>query len=227
MVSSAAAIEVAEDVLAFETVYRRTVPYAHFMSPRFYTERFAETLLAWLEVGADWRLKETPLFAQYELGFGKFRHCTEIQGLWDPAVLARLRDQAGRAFGFPVSGRINISAHKLVSGQHGSIHTDNEPGETHRLVVQLNCGRARLGGNLTLLSGPTPADIAVVFKQASNSAVGFRSWARLAPCNRSRKDRHAFHGHLYVFVRRRDGWQIQLFRGIIRFAGEGSITDEV
>jgi hypothetical protein len=174
MISSAAAIEVAEDVLAFETVFRRTVPYPHFISPQFYTERFAETLLAWLELGADWRLKETPLYAQYELGFGKFRHCTEIQGLWDPAVLARLRDQASRAYGIPVSGRINISAHKLVSGQHGSIHTDNEPGETHRLVVQLNRGRANdSGGNLTLLSGPTPADIAVVFKQASNSAVGF------------------------------------------------------
>ena len=120
------------------------------------------------------RLKETPLFAQYDLGFSKFKHCTEMQGLWDPAVLAHLRDQAGRAFGVPVSGRINISAHKLVTGQHGSIHTDNEPGETHRLVVQLNRGRANdSGGNLVLLSGPTPTDMAVVFKQASNSAVGF------------------------------------------------------
>jgi hypothetical protein len=174
MVSSTATIEADEGVLAFEPVFRKTAPYPHFISPRFYTERFAETLLAWLESGADWRLKETPLFAQYELGFGKFRHCTEIQGLWDPAVLARLRDQAGRAFGVPVSGRINISAHKLITGQHGSIHTDNEPGETHRLVVQLNRGRANdSGGNLVLLSGPTPADMAVVFKQASNSAVGF------------------------------------------------------
>ena len=174
MVSPATDTEVADDVLAFETVFRRTAPYPHFISPRFYTERFAETLLAWLETGADWRLKETPLFAQYDLGFSKFKHCTEIQGLWDPAVLARLRDEAGRAFGVPVSGRINISAHKLVTGQHGSIHTDNEPGETHRLVVQLNRGRANdSGGNLVLLSGPTPTDMAVVFKQASNSAVGF------------------------------------------------------
>src|SRR5262245_35130072 len=119
-------------------------------------------------------MKEASLFTQYELGFSKFRHCIEIQGLWDPAVLARLCAQAGKAFGFPVSRRINISAHKLVSGQHASVHTDNEPGETHRLVVQLNRRRANeSGGNLTLLSGPTPADIAVVFKQASNSAVGF------------------------------------------------------
>jgi hypothetical protein len=174
MIGSAAVTEVADDVLAFEPVYRRTDPYPHFVSPRFYTERFAATLLAWLESGADWRLKETPLFAQYDLGFSKFKHCAEIQDLWNPAVLARLRDEASRGFGVPVSGRINISAHKLVTGQHGSIHTDNEPGETHRLVVQLNRGRANdSGGNLVLLSGPTPADMAVVFKQASNSAVGF------------------------------------------------------
>jgi hypothetical protein len=174
MVSPASVTEVADDVLAFETVYRRTVPYPHFISPRFYTERFAEALLTWLESGAEWRLKETPLFAQYDLGFSRFKHCTEIQGLWDPAVLARLRDEAGRAYGVPVSGRINISAHKLVTGQHGSVHTDNEPGETHRLVVQLNRGRANdSGGNLVLLSGPKPTDMSIVFKQTSNSAVGF------------------------------------------------------
>jgi hypothetical protein len=173
-VSSEAAVEVADDVLSFGKVARRTVPYPHIVSPRFYTERFAEILLTWLEFQPGWTLKEEILFQQYELGFSKFKQCTEIEGLWDGAVLARLRDQASQAFGVPVSGRINISAHKLVPGQHGSIHTDNEPGETHRLVVQLNRGRADdAGGNLILLSGPTPADMAVVFKQVSNSAIGF------------------------------------------------------
>jgi hypothetical protein len=174
MAGTATAIEINDDVLAFETAVRRTTPYLHVVSPRFYTEKFAETLLEWLESGATWRLKETVLFKQYELGFGNFKHCAEIQGLWDPGVLARLRDAATRAFGVSVSGRINISAHMLVSGQHGSIHTDNEPGETHRLVVQLNRGRAGdSGGNLVLLSGPATDDMAVVFKQVSNSAVGF------------------------------------------------------
>ena len=174
MASSATAIQIDDDVLAFETVVRKSDPYPHVVSPRFYTERFAESLLCWLESGADWSLKETALFKQYQLGFTHFRHCTEIRGLWDGAVLGRLRDAVSRAFGVPISNRINISAHKLLPGQHASIHTDNEPGETHRLVVQLNRGRARdLGGNLTLLSGPTPTDIAVVFKQVSNSAVGF------------------------------------------------------
>jgi hypothetical protein len=174
MANAAAAIKINDDVLAFETAVRRTTPYLHIVSPRFYAEQFAETLLEWLESGATWRLKETVLFKQYELGFSHFKDCGEIQGLWHPRVLSHLRDAASRAFGVSVSGRINISAHKLVSGQHGSIHTDNEPGETHRLVVQLNRGRASdSGGNLVLLSGPTTDDMAVVFKQASNSAVGF------------------------------------------------------
>jgi hypothetical protein len=174
MIGGATAIEIVDDVLAFDTVVRRTAPYLHVLSPRFYTEKFAETLLGWCEADATWRLKETVLFRQYELGFSDFKHCAEIQGLWHPDVLARLRDATSRAFGVPVSGRINISGHKLVPGQHGSIHTDNEPGETHRLVVQLNRGRASdSGGNLVLLSGPTTADMSVVFKQASNSAVGF------------------------------------------------------
>jgi hypothetical protein len=174
MASPAATIEAAADVLAFDNVVRKTAPYPHIVSPQFYTERFAETLLTWLESDPGWRLKEAALFQQYELGFSKFKHCTEIQGLWDGAVLARMRDRVSHAFGVPVSGRINISAHMLMPNQHASIHTDNEPGETHRLVVQLNRGRAPdSGGNLTLLAGPTPGDVAVVFKQTSNSAIGF------------------------------------------------------
>ena len=174
MASTAIAIEAADDVIDFGRVERKSAPYQHIVSPQFYSERFAETLLTWLESGADWRLKETILFEQYELGFSRFKHCAEIAGLWDGAVLARMRDQVSRAFAVPVSGRINISAHKLLPGQFGSIHTDNEPGETHRLVVQLNRGRAGdSGGNLVLLSGPTPSHMAVVFKQVSNSAIGF------------------------------------------------------
>jgi hypothetical protein len=92
MANTAAAIEINDDILDFEAVVRRTAPYLHVVSPRFYTEKFAETLLEWLESGATWRLKETVLFKQYELGFGNFKHCAEIQGLWDPGVLARLRD---------------------------------------------------------------------------------------------------------------------------------------
>jgi hypothetical protein len=165
---------IADNVIAFETVVRKNVPYPHIVSPRFYTERFAEILLTWLESEPTWRLKDTPHYAQYEFGFSEFKRCTQIQGLWDGAVLARMRDGVGRAFGIPVSSHINISAHKCIPGQHAYIHTDKVPGETHRIVVQLNRGRAdNSGGNLILLTGPKPADMDVVFKQISNSAVGF------------------------------------------------------
>jgi len=77
-------------------------------------------------------------------------------------------------FGVSLSGRINISAHKLTAGHHASIHTDNLPGETHRIVVQLNRGRADGSrGNLVLLAGPSPNDVEIVFKQRTNSAIGF------------------------------------------------------
>jgi Rps23 Pro-64 3,4-dihydroxylase Tpa1-like proline 4-hydroxylase len=165
----------ADDVLAFDNVVRKTTPYAHIVSLRFYTETFAETLLGWLESQQDWHLREGILFEQYELGFSRFTHCKEIEGLWDGAILSRLRDAVTRAIGTPVSSRINIHAHKLVPGQFTNIHTDMIPEETHRLVVQLNRGRADdSGGNLMLLTGPRPADLSMVFKQNSNSAVGFK-----------------------------------------------------
>ena len=102
MANTAAAIEINDDVLDFETAVRRTTPYLHVVSPRFYTEKFAETLLEWLESGATWRLKETVLFKQYELGFGNFKHCAEIQGLWDPGCLPvyAMRQLARLAFRF-------------------------------------------------------------------------------------------------------------------------------
>ena len=180
MSKAATAVDVADqiladDVLAFDKVVRKSAPYAHIVSLQFYTETFAETLLGWLESQQDWHLREGILFEQYELGFSRFTHCKEIEGLWDGAVLARLRDAVTRAIGTPVSGRINIHAHKLVPGQFTNIHTDMNPEETHRLVVQLNRGRAvDSGGNLMLLTGARPADMSVVFKQNSNSAVGFK-----------------------------------------------------
>lgn len=165
----------ANDVLAFDDVVLKSAPYAHIVSPQFYTDAFARILLDWLEAQQDWHLKEGILFEQYELGFSRFTHCKEIEALWDGAVLARLRDAVTAAIGQPVSGRINIHAHKLVPGQFTNIHTDMIPEETHRLVVQLNRGRADdSGGNLMLLTGSRPADISVVFKQSSNSAVGFK-----------------------------------------------------
>jgi hypothetical protein len=166
---------VADDVLAFDRVVRKSAPYDHFVSPQFYTETFEETLLGWLESRQDWNLKAGILFELYELGFSRFIHCKEIEELWDGAVLARLRDAVTRAIGTPVSSRINIHAHKFVPGQFTNIHTDMIPEETHRVVVQLNRGRADdSGGNLILLSGPRPVDVSVVFKQNSNSAIGFK-----------------------------------------------------
>jgi hypothetical protein len=164
----------ADNVLAFDKVVRKSDPFAHIVSPRFYTEHFAETLLTWLEARQDWTLKEGMLFELYELGFSHFKHCPEIHGLWDGDVLARLRDEVTRAIGVPVSSRINIHAHKMLPGQYTNIHTDLIPEEALRVVVQLNRGRADdSGGNLMLLTGSKPADMSVVFKQTSNSAIAF------------------------------------------------------
>ena len=174
MVDSETAIKPSDKVLAFEYIVTRTSPFPHFISPRFYTEEFSNTLLSWLESTNAWNLKETALYAQYELGFSKVKDYPEIRTVSDGAVLARVRDEVSRVFNVPLSRRINISAHKLVPGQYGGIHTDNVPGETHRLVVQLNRGRSDdSGGNLVFLSGSSPQDVETVFKQKTNSAVGF------------------------------------------------------
>lgn len=171
----ASVVAAGPDVLAFREARLRDEPFPHFVAPAFYTDAFAATLLAWLERTTAWQLKETLLFEQYQLGFADFRDEASIAGLWHGAVLARLRDAVAATFGVALSDRINISAHKLVPGQFGSIHTDNVPEESHRLVVQLNRGRpAGSGGHLVFLSGPKPADLHTTFRQASNSAIGFR-----------------------------------------------------
>ncbi len=167
-------MEVCDDILVFDDVMQRNDPYLHILSPQFYSDRFADTLLTWMENNQDWNHHNSLHYQQYELGFTRFTHCKEIEGLWDGSVLAEIRDRASRAFGVPLSGRINISAHKMVPGQYGYIHTDKIPHETHRVVVTLNRGRpADSGGNLVLLSGSKPADVAVVLKQISNTACGF------------------------------------------------------
>src|SRR5262245_28322262 len=95
-----------EKVLAFDRVVHKARPWPHIVSPQFYTDGFADILLSWLESQQDWHLKEGMLFEQYELGFSRFTHCQEIAGLWDGAVLARLRNAVTRGIGTQVSGRV-------------------------------------------------------------------------------------------------------------------------
>lgn len=162
-------------VLAFDGARVRDEPFPHFVAPRFYAPEFADTLLGWLENDAVWQLKQTRVYEQWQLGFNDFRHCEAIAGLFDAQVLRAVRDAVARSFGATLTDRVNISAHKLLPGQFANIHTDNVPGETHRMVVQLNRGRAAdSGGNLVFLSGPAPGDLHTAFRQVSNTAIGFR-----------------------------------------------------
>ena len=90
-------MEVCDDVLVFEDVVQRNDPYLHILSPRFYSDRFADTLLTWMENNQDWNHHDSLHYQQYELGFTRFTHCKEIEGLWDGKRPCRASGIARRA----------------------------------------------------------------------------------------------------------------------------------
>lgn len=163
-----------DDILVFNSRIQHELPYPHFVASPFYTKQFYDLLLTWLEENSNWRLRTTSFYEQYEYGFSEKKLCEGIEALWDAEVLACIRDRVAQEFNHPISNRISISAHKLISGQHIGIHTDTTDSETHRLVVQLNRGRdENSGGNFVVLSGSSPSNVERVFNQKPNSAIGF------------------------------------------------------
>ncbi len=70
---------------------------------------------------------------------------------------------------------VEVTAHKLVSGQTIRVHNDYRPkGETHRLLIQLNRGWADEQGGLLLLFGSAGAnDVRRILRPTHRSAMAF------------------------------------------------------
>jgi len=150
-------------------------PFDYFISTEALRPDAANDVLHWLETTAAWKLVETDFYEQYEFSFWNVERPPPLMFLTERELVTRLRNRIGGLFNARLSDRVDIAAHKLVSGQRIRLHNDFIPGqETHRLLIQLNRGWTDdNGGLLVLFNSSEPGDIHKVFRPTHNTALAF------------------------------------------------------
>ena len=99
----------------------------------------------------------------------------DVARLSADSTIVTLRELVSELFHRPLRPTVDITAHRLTSGQRIRIHDDYlEDGETHRLIVQLSRNwTAGDGGHLLLFGGSEPEDLRVVLAPMSRQALLF------------------------------------------------------
>ena len=151
-----------------------TLPFEHFLGCCEHSETCREWL-DWLETDAPWTLTTTDFYEQYEFSLLHASLAPAVHRLACPETLTALRHWMRRYFHRALSERVDVTAHKLISGQTIRIHNDYIPdGESHRLLLQLNRGwEPSHGGYLMFFDGPEPESVSRVMEPTSGSVQAF------------------------------------------------------
>lgn len=163
-------------------------PFPHFFVSASIGSALALEALSWLENGAPWKLTVAEFYEQYEFSLRDIDLPASLTCLREHSELSYLSREMSRLFSTSLlEHKVDITAHKLISGQRIRIHNDYIPGqETHRLLVQLNRGWCeKSGGLLLLFDGPSPDNLSRIVRPFHQSALGFaissRSQHAVAP----------------------------------------------
>lgn len=150
-------------------------PFAYAVSSRAFREDISFDILKWLETEAPWQLVETNFYEQFEFSFADAHLPDRLTFLRDEKFFDALRAEFQQLFERNLGGRVDATAHRLISGQRIRIHNDFlEDGESYRLLIQLNHDwRDEDGGFLLFFNSDDPADVHKILRPVHNSAVVF------------------------------------------------------
>jgi Rps23 Pro-64 3,4-dihydroxylase Tpa1-like proline 4-hydroxylase len=151
-------------------------PFPHVAFPAILSPVSANQVLTWLKTGAPWRLRIESFYEQYEFSLLNERASQIAQELAGERLIEGVREIIRDHFAVkgPLS-LVDVTVHKLMSGQTIRIHNDwlhNE--ETHRVLIQLNEGWSIDHGGLLLLFGSkAPEDVRQVIEPTHGSGFAF------------------------------------------------------
>jgi 2OG-Fe(II) oxygenase superfamily len=153
----------------------RSVPFPHATAASVLPRSLTYSVLAWMESDAPWSLKVASFYEQWEIYLDE----TVLPSELTPLIHSNMIDYLVRTMFIPLSDAkldlVEVTAHKLVSGQTIRIHNDYIEGdETHRLLIQLNRGWIdRQGGLLMLFASSHADDVRRIIRPIHGSAVAF------------------------------------------------------
>lgn len=157
-----------------ESIAFEALPFEHFVG-RCALPADGTEWLDWLEGEAPWELTTAEFYEQYEFSLLHAPLPARVGNLIRPETLAALRRRMSKHFRQPMDEHVEVTAHKLVTGQTIRIHNDYIPGgESHRLLLQLNRSwDPSHGGYLMFLSGPEPETVGKVVEPRHGSVQAF------------------------------------------------------
>jgi Rps23 Pro-64 3,4-dihydroxylase Tpa1-like proline 4-hydroxylase len=128
-----------------------------------------------MERGAPWKLRIASFYEQWEMHLSSETLPTTLMDLITPTTIGRLSEVMLAPLTAEQLVPVDVTAHKLISGQTIKIHNDFLGGEeTHRLVIQLNRGWSDdRGGLIMLFSSSSAADVRRVLRPLHGSAIAF------------------------------------------------------
>jgi Rps23 Pro-64 3,4-dihydroxylase Tpa1-like proline 4-hydroxylase len=153
----------------------QTRPFPHISLAQALAPEAGNDVLTWLENDAPWRLKIAAFYQQYEFSFEDAQLPSRVRSIFDETALQRLRTELEESFSTKLSDRVDITAHKLISGQRIRVHNDYIPRqESHRVLIQLNRGWSEEnGGILMFFNSDDARDVHGAFLPAHNTSVAF------------------------------------------------------
>src|SRR6185436_11660817 len=104
-------------------------PFPYMVSPKTFSEDKSREILNWFEREAPWKLVETNFYEQYEFSFDDVQLPIHLSFLREENFLSELKTRIECLFQSNLSDRIDLTAHKLISGQRIRIHNDFIPGQ--------------------------------------------------------------------------------------------------
>ena len=153
-------------------------PFEYFFGDSEINQDVISSWLDWLESDAPWELIETNFYEQYEFSLNSIEKPNNIDYLSNPHMLSSLVKSVERIFSTGLKSKVNITAHKLLSGQTIRIHNDfleEEGAENYRVLLQLNrTWDEENGGYLMFFSDCDSQKLSDVVEPISGSIQGFK-----------------------------------------------------
>ncbi|NOR71747.1 MAG: 2OG-Fe(II) oxygenase [Methylomarinum sp.] len=156
----------------------KKLPFEYFFGESEIESNILSLWLDWFESSAPWKLTETDFYEQYEFSLRHTKLPDQVKYLVDSDMLEKLCNSVEKVFKIELESKVDIVAHKLLSGQTIRVHNDflEESGaETHRVLLQLNRSwNKEKGGFLMFFSDPQAEHLSDLVEPVCGSIQGFK-----------------------------------------------------
>lgn len=153
----------------------KVTPYPYFKGLANLSKGKLQEILQWLETEEIWKRINADFYNQYEFSLLDVALPSNIEFLAGETFVNSLVNYAESYFQTHLQDKVDVVAHKLVSGDTIKIHNDYiKDHESHRILFQFNRDwDTKNGGFLMTFTDSNPESIYEVISPEHGSVFGF------------------------------------------------------